>query len=458
MTLQFFGLLLLVLWQGACRPNNAPASSEVASTPQGRWALGSPQDFPLSPLPPLALQELRRSHQRQRALGWSLAQSVWNESDGPRGHVFPAWMTWYDRADIERMFLRIYERMGRERRLDADAPRDEELDDAEIWLTQQALNLPGWGEERLREWLNAYRDPSTAHSLTGLGRTFYNRAAARHIMRSYAALEKCLYGGGVPASDEVPPEEDFAPCLAGEFPPEAMIVKAVWRRIDMGQKLSVFATDAEALLEQWQLPRPVKPWTASDSVSSDLTEGFRMRNPTEQTYQLVGFHVMAKVPREWVWTTLWWSPQPDGDFGSDRPLALVEESPLRNFKMCTVTGFNELADDLQEVTRQWPQLGKALAAAGQRLGSATWCSNPTIEEGAGNQATNCIGCHQHGGIRESNEQIFQNPDRYPDFGRHRQRKNFPTDYLWSLNKAPENLGASFHKVIDYYRTYDNLSR
>ena len=51
---------------------------------------------------------------------------------------------------------------------------------------------------------------------------------------------------------------------------------------------------------------------------------------------------MSKELDHWLWITLWWSPDPDSDFGADRPAAIAAlPGPWRNYKMCVTSSYLE---------------------------------------------------------------------------------------------------------------------
>ena len=125
-------------------------------------------------------------------------------------------------------------------------------------------------------------------------------------------------------------------------------------------------------------------------------------------FRLAGMHIMTKEARHWQWITLWWSDKPKEDFGADRPSALANHprTPWRNYKMCAVAWY--LEEDTRTAAQRFPRqtsLSSALKAT-STPGKPTWCSNPYIEHGRGNAATNCIGCHQHGGDRLAHRSIL----------------------------------------------------
>jgi hypothetical protein len=64
--------------------------------------------------------------------------------------------------------------------------------------------------------------------------------------------------------------------------------------------------------------------------------------PNGLHFRLAGLHVMTKELDHWVWITLWWSPEPDDDFGADRPASIAAlGGPWGHYKMCVVTAFEE---------------------------------------------------------------------------------------------------------------------
>ncbi|MBK6518626.1 MAG: hypothetical protein IPG04_31935 [Polyangiaceae bacterium] len=230
----------------------------------------------------------------------------------------------------------------------------------------------------------------------------------------------------------------WAGCLAAPFPLDAAIVKADYRRADLELQLPAYVTTASALTARlagdasWEVPDAMADPSPAQIHTLTLPNGLHFR--------LAGLHVMTKELDHWVWITLWWSPEPDDDFGADRPASIAAlGGPWGHYKMCVVTAFEE--GDREPgggFEETHPTLAAALAAVHSGQGAPTWCSNPYLEEGHGNAATNCIGCHQHGGTGLPSEQILTFPER----GRTSLRNNFPTDYSWAID-AGDRLGQLF---------------
>jgi len=216
-------------------------------------------------------------------------------------------------------------------------------------------------------------------------------------------------------------------CLAEEMPRDAVLVKADWRRQLTGENLPYFDTSPARMAERFALDAD---WGDGDGTSDpDPSAIYTATLPNGNTFRLPALHIMSKELDHWQWITLWWSPDPDTDFGADRPAAIASlPGPWRNYKMCTTTAYLESAS-----------------------GTPTWCSNPYLEHGAGNAATNCIGCHQHGGTDTTVLQILQSPQH----GTTRVRNNFFTDYLWAIKGGQgEDLSASVQAEVDYWDAND----
>src|SRR5690606_18807082 len=74
-----------------------------------------------------------------------------------------------------------------------------------------------------------------------------------------------------------------------------------------------------------------------------LTMQSRDLGALRKRYVLTGMHIVAKEVPDWLWISLWWSPEPQMDFGADRPSDLGERfgSPWDHYKMCSVGSFVE---------------------------------------------------------------------------------------------------------------------
>lgn len=331
-----------------------------------------------------------------------------------------------------------------------------------------------------------------AHPGGGVARLVYSPAMVMHMMRNYAEVLDCRddkladtwCGDGQPCAD---PEENFSSCFRAEFPVDGgnpfaalaaddnrlgklgetggtVVIKATWSRVGFGFELPVYDTDAATLgakmgpgqLALWpeKGDRQIGPPENLDDISFPTPDDiYTIKTKSGSVYRLTGLHIMTKELRHWVWVSLWWSEDPDNDFGADRPESFEAlGSVWKNYKMCVVTDYLEGDADPAGRFSDLPSLQAALAATGS-VGQPTWCSNPYIERAAGNARTNCIGCHQHAGTRiaegsetapfdvdaiignESTELSASN--RFPANGRLRRRTHFATDYSWAFSRLDD---------------------
>ena len=237
-------------------------------------------------------------------------------------------------------------------------------------------------------------------------------------------------------------------CLDGEMPRDAVIVKADWRRQLGNELLPIYDTSGPRMRSRlageavWSADGQAGPGSA-DIYTAQLSTGARFRMPA--------LHITSKELDHWMWITLWWSASPDTDFGADRPAEIAAlPGPWKNYKMCVSTQY--LEGDPDPRGGQPGSLGDALAAVTGGDGTPSWCSNPYIELGAGNAATNCIGCHQHGGTTLTAEKILA---ELPHHGNTRVRNNFFTDYLWAVKGGGgDELSAVIQAEVDYWDAND----
>jgi hypothetical protein len=238
-------------------------------------------------------------------------------------------------------------------------------------------------------------------------------------------------------------------CLDGPMPRDAVIVKADWHRV-LTDPLPVFDTSAARMQQRLAADDP--QWDDDGAANPDPSAIYTVTMPeTGAVFRMPALHVMTKELDHWLWITLWWSPDPDGDFGADRPAAIAAlPGPWRNYKMCAVASY--LEGDANPRGGQAGTLGDALAAVHGGVGEPSWCSNPYLELGGGNAATNCIGCHQHGGTDLLPEAILADQ---PHHGDTRVRNNFFTDYSWAIKGGRgEDLSSIVQAEMDYWDAND----
>ncbi|HWB80897.1 MAG TPA: c-type cytochrome [Nannocystaceae bacterium] len=371
----------------------------------------------------------------------------------------PRFQTWYGADDFKRMFQQLYGDLGAaDRRVRAPFAPDA-IAAAFVWNADALDRSQSWPLERYiheveklgkcPEGLDAAQcdalfQRNVAGASSGIARIMYGPATIEHALSSYATMVDCLGELDTLAVAAKPDhDDDFTRCFDGEMPEDAILVKAQWERADFGRDLPAFDTDAAALAGK-------TTWTENRRANPGPDEIYTIALRNGSVYRLAGLHIMTKELRHWQWTTLWWSDQPDEDFGADRPAQIHDElpSPFSHYKMCTTTFYEEGDRDPAARYADMPTLAAALATSA--AGQPTWCSNPYLEHGKGNAATNCIGCHQHGGAtvafdRDGDakldaldlEQLIDDEQHFPQHGRVQLREVFPADYTYSFNRVDD---------------------
>lgn len=455
--------------------------------------------------------------------------------DGESVPEIPRWQTWYGARDIERIFRRAYGQLGEEEQLDREPLSDLQIgrsfdvnntavDRSSRWplwrYTNTVMELFGCELERRSGESDAEyrrrcaaarqsRFSGAAGAGNGIARVLYSPAAVLHTARNYGEVLECRderfegtwCGDGEDCED---PPENFSTCFRQEFPkrvgkpwaesaeaeggleglPEAggsVLVKASWRRVGFDFDLPAFDTGGDALEERIGEGAGAL-WGEEGNLEGDRRLGeeeapgpdeiYTVETREGQKYRLTGLHIMTKELRHWMWISLWWSDEPDRDFGADRPESFdgLPEA-WGNYKMCVVVDYRESDSKVLERFEDLPSLQNALEATDPGEGNPTWCSNPYIEHGSGNARTNCIGCHQHAGTnyRETTgnqlrkfdlEEVIADAssdlnasNRYPANGRLRRRTHFPTDYAWTFRRL-DNLTEMIWREVEHRGSSD----
>lgn len=265
-----------------------------------------------------------------------------------------------------------------------------------------------------------------------------------------------LAAGGQPSGGMLdvrytPPTAGTASCLAGVFPAAAATVAMEWRRVGL-DPFPTYDTSARGLARRLA-PGGDATWGEGDAtMEPDASRIYTMRFTSGSEFRLAGMHLRTRELDHWLNVTLWWSPDPDSDFGADRPEAVrALGGPWSSYKMCVATDFDEQdADPSGAYAQSHPTLAAALREVHEGAGGPSWCSNPYIDAGPGLVRSNCVGCHQHAmsGVRPAD--IQNDITRYPANGRRQVRNNFPSDGFWGLDGG-DQLAAALSEAVDYYR-------
>ena len=248
-----------------------------------------------------------------------------------------------------------------------------------------------------------------------------------------------------------PPGVNVTPCLHGVFPAAAATVAMEWRRVGIGETFPRYDTSGAAINRRL---RAGATWGMGDGTAEpDERSVYTLRLPSGNTFRLAGMHIRTREVDQWLNITLWWSPEPDTDFGADRPEAVrALGAPWNSYKMCVAMDFTEGdADPDGGFAQDAPSLAAALRAVHEGRGGPSWCSNPYIDAAPGLVHSNCVGCHQHAfsGVRPI--EVVNDLVHYPFHGRMQTRNNFPADGFWGID-AGDQLGAVIAETAAYYRT------
>ncbi|HZO12694.1 MAG TPA: hypothetical protein VFB62_05540 [Polyangiaceae bacterium] len=445
---------------------------------------------------------LQSSMKARREMAWGVvakilapvklkAQEIELHEEGQTDAVEPTiarFETWYQKDELKRMFLELYKQHGKENR-QAKAPFSDVLlyGDAAAgkkgifeWNANY-LAEKGLPEDIYRNRLTKIQEQTDINGLTGAESISYSPALFMHLFKNYKAILDCLKplheGDSSTILDTVKPGDlpideakNFTLCFNEEFPIDAAVTKAFWSNDVAQPKLPVFDTSAAALTKR--LTEEDGGWGTGDRLANPGPDKIHVAKlATGATFRLSGLHIITKELRHWVWITLFWSDQPDSDFGADRPDFIRElGGPWSNYKMAVVTGFEDKDPDPRAGNPTQGQFDQALADAGLEpdaeltpelatmknlvsLGDAlqatyregsTWAANPYLEEGPRNARSNCIGCHQHAGTPIEPLTVLFDEGSFPKGGNAMVRKNFPADYLWVFDKK-----SRLARIIQY---------
>lgn len=408
---------------------------------------------------------LTQSQKARREVAWKALAKILKDARLAENEVevddrkpkLPAFRTWYQKDDVERMFARLYEAHGKEARKNRKAFTNAQIEGVIEW---NASDRGSWSEE---QYFERVKQAGTAAQVQGLGgnsRVSYSPGMVKHLLTRYATLTKCARGE-VADDPNAPPvsAKNFSTCFDDEFPKDAAVVKASWLRADFGLKVPVRPTTPEALKERLAGTKDEGGWgkgAPADEQAPDEKSIYTVKMSDGATFRMPALHLVTKELREWLWITIWWSPDPDTDFGADRPEEIKRlAGPWKNYKMAVTVAYEEKDPDPTGGYPTGPgSLGDALEATYAGAGGPTWASNQYIERGAHNAQTNCIGCHQHAGTTLLSEDILADSARFPEAGRTKVRKNFPADYVFAAAQPPESIAQMMQSQLDHYDQID----
>ncbi len=485
------GTLVLISAAQACR-QRFPHFSKERATPEERRAIGA--GIPYVPAEATDKMDLAQNMQLRREKAWEVFRELTREvSIGRNPEIqgfdpnstgsLPLWQTWYTGEEMPIMFRSVYAKLSSEQRKDRRPICPEVLDT--LFENHAKAAVKGFTPEELEQRLSQVKSLQEVRGISGRGITMFSPALLRHYFENYAYVLKCEAERANLLPETILSPANHTPCFASEFPsgldfpyplppadyshcknsketrPDvnhgaAVTIKTSWRKADTGV-IGKFDTSDKGLTKHltegaWKPDQEIP----SQSLTPNKIFTIKLL-ASAKSYNLESIHIVSKETRDWLWITFWWSPDPNTDFGEDRPASFTG-TPWANYKMCVVADF--LEGDLDPGAHYkdtHPSLASALSVSQQWASPYTQCSNPFIEQGQGNVETNCIGCHQHAGSNANPEEIYlddpKNPRtpasrlKYPHHSRSQARQNFPADYLWSLTQSPDFFESEITSTI-----------
>lgn len=407
-------------------------------------------------------RELAGSQRARREVAWAALAKILKQVPLAEGRVvnadgttptIPAFRTWYQKDDIERMFGRLFEAHGSEARR-ARAPFGASaVDEAIDW---NAGDRGSWSEEQYFERVRQVDGSNAVQGLGGNSRVQYSAGLVRHLLKQWSPLAKCAGDVDDPLSAEPTSATNFTTCFDEEAPLDAALIKASWSRADFGMKLGYRSTSAEALKARIDGTKDKGGWGSTTGEAAPTPDQVYTVSLSDRSkWRLPAMHLVTKELRHWLWISIWWSPEPDTDFGADRPESITAlGGPWKNYKMCVVSDYAEGDPDPTGGYPTGPgSLGDALAAV-HVAGGPSWCSNHYIERGDKNAQTNCIGCHQHAGTPLGSAEVLENEEKFPRAGRTQVRKRFPADYMFAATSAPEGIATILQSHVAHFEQID----
>jgi hypothetical protein len=426
-----FLLAAATMLAAGCAADDADESLgavEQGAQPIDRLLIGTAAKYPADKSMRARLPVLDASMIERRKAAWAIVQKIVapvtiaaKAGPAPTAQRLPRFQTWYSRDDVLPMFDRLFRALP-----DAQKKTHARFTEPAIagvfpWNATMAPSLASYTEERRTARLRELATPAGLHSLGKDARVLMSPAYVGHLLRSYPEIAACKVP---PGNGEPPSATNFAPCLDGEFPIDAAAVKTRW--IAGSSPMPTYDTSKASLATKLAAG---SFGDGDGQADPDQASIYTMQLTPDTSMRLAALHIMTKELRDWAWVTLWWSSEPDSDFGADRPASLP--APWGHYKMCVVTAYEE----------------KDMAARMDSSDPSSWCSNPYLEQGEHAAKTSCIGCHQHGGTPETTESILGVPERFPRGARTKVRKNFPADYAFTTS-AGLDLAAEIRAKID----------
>ena len=477
------------------------AMPTTEATQEGRVLIGRGKDYrPVSGTRPqqAVFDELMHNMKLRRDFAWQIVDQMLQPTtiklpgSGVQVDV-PLWQTWYEgrgsevgksNDELTGLITSFFEKLKKNPSADLATTADQALNEQAMKDLAQSVTVQNMTAV-LRQ------NAGIPTKFGGQGTTLFSPSFVKHMMVMARQVENCSHKGITPAT-QPPSPDNFSHCIK-EFPRDAVMVKTAW--IDLEDGVAVHDTSPAgmtAVINEGTWPggsfHPATPKTVKPAPGTIYT------NETEEGRQfgLAAIHLVTKDVREWVWVSLWWSPDPASDFGADRPdgIAKYNGGVWSNYKMCVVSSFDE--GDLQpwsHYSGKQETLGRSIRATFDAIQAhvtkgvtgniiigvddatlpasargpwaaphnrvTSWCSNPFVEAHSGNGRTSCIGCHQlvltesiaNPGSRASFAEATMGHE--PQFARSFIFRNFTADFSWAFQGQFQPIIRNTRKKVGF---------
>lgn len=205
-------LFLLVT---ACSGTDLPSpcdlgTSQRALQAEDRKVIGYGADYPADGMIRGRADELAADQATRREVAWQIIERalapvpIAADIPGMTDPTLPRWHTWYGEADVDRMFLRMYEGLGVDGRAARERFSSAALDEAFEWNTTSLDEQPTWTEQRWLDYLDDIDDAVDLAGIGGIERVTYDGPAARHLLASYPEIISCMADGPPDAFEDGP--------------------------------------------------------------------------------------------------------------------------------------------------------------------------------------------------------------------------------------------------------------
>ncbi|MGH1542177.1 MAG: hypothetical protein ACRBHB_17245 [Arenicella sp.] len=432
------------------------------ASPEGRLLIGRGEDYvPINEDPQELFKKLKTSVKYRRDTAWSVVEDMLKpiplEIDGKKVDV-PIWHTWYEGAfkkEDSEVFTKLKLFYAELNGCDADPGCDDSkeeiakrvMGDSVTKNFARQLTAKNF-TQKLRQTVAAGSNENTEETL-GQGFTIFSPSFVEHVLTQSDDIASCAID--IPAGQAPPSDDQFSPCIK-EFPRSAVMVKTAWEEIT-NDGVNNHATDGNTV-KSVMTANGEGTWLKDnfDKTVPATNKIYTVETNDSKRYGLTAIHFSTKDTREWLWISLWWHPNADNDFGQDRPTSITQagNGVWGNYKMCVTSSFVEGDQEpWKAYAQENPSLAKVLKASYEESAEqstvpgevTSWCSNPILEHHKGNARTNCIGCHQYSfttnphtnkeaRFLDTYNKLYE--DVYPDYGRQKNRINFPAEFAWSF--------------------------